>query len=56
MARAFFPFFTVLAAALALGIGFWLAALNVQYRDFRYIVPLVAQMALFISPVGFTSA
>ena len=37
------------------GIGLWLCALNVEYRDFRYIVPFVVQFGLYISPVGFSS-
>src|SRR5437660_325368 len=39
----------------ALGAGLWLAALNVEYRDFRYIVPFIVQFGLFVSPVGFSS-
>ena len=34
--------------------GFWLAALNVKYRDFRYVIPFVVQFGLFVSPVGFS--
>jgi len=48
------PMFVLLAIALALGVGVWLAALNVEYRDFRYIVPFVVQFGLFVSPVAFT--
>jgi len=36
-------------------VGLWLAALNVEYRDFRYIVPFIVQFGLYISPVGFSS-
>jgi lipopolysaccharide transport system permease protein len=50
------PFFTALAAGLALGLGFLLAALNVQYRDFRYVVPFLIQVGLFVSPIAFTTA
>jgi len=39
----------------ALGAGIWLAALNVRYRDFRYIVPFIVQFGLYVSPVGFSS-
>ena len=39
-----------------MGAGLWLAALNVQYRDFRYIVPFIVQFGLYISPVGFQSS
>lgn len=49
------PFFTALAAALALGLGFFLAALNVKYRDFRYVVPFMIQVGLFVSPIAFTT-
>lgn len=49
------PVFTVLAGAAALGAGTWFAALNVKYRDFRYIVPFVVQFGLYLSPVGFSS-
>jgi lipopolysaccharide transport system permease protein len=45
------PFFVLLAAGAALGIGLWLSALNVKYRDVRYIVPFFVQMWLFASPV-----
>jgi lipopolysaccharide transport system permease protein len=50
------PIFTVLALAASMGAGLWLAALNVEYRDFRYIVPFIVQFGLYISPVGFTSS
>jgi lipopolysaccharide transport system permease protein len=49
------PLFTVLAFFAALGPGLFLTALNVKYRDFRYVVPFIAQFGLFISPVGFSS-
>jgi lipopolysaccharide transport system permease protein len=49
------PFFSVLAFSTALGPGLLLTALNVRFRDFRYIVPFVVQFGLFISPVGFSS-
>ena len=39
-----------------MGAGLWLASLNVQYRDFRYVVPFLVQFGLYISPVGFSSA
>lgn len=50
------PVFTLVAVCAALGPGLWLTALNVKYRDFRYIVPFILQIALYISPVGFSSA
>src|ERR1700731_1086004 len=49
------PFFTLMAFLAALGPGLLLTALNVKYRDFRYIIPFVVQFGLFISPVGFSS-
>jgi len=48
------PLFTLLALAAALAVGLWLSALNVKYRDFRYVIPFVVQFGFFVSPVGFT--
>jgi lipopolysaccharide transport system permease protein len=50
------PLFVAIAFAAAIGAGLWLAALNVEYRDFRYIVPFIVQFGLYISPVGFSSS
>ncbi|MDX2032111.1 MAG: ABC transporter permease [Blastocatellia bacterium] len=50
------PLFIALAFGAAFGAGLWLCALNVKYRDFRYIVPFIVQFGLYISPVGFSSA
>ncbi|WP_013325262.1 ABC transporter permease [Gloeothece verrucosa] len=50
------PLFIGIAFAAAIGGGLWLSALNVQYRDFRYIVPFIVQFGLYISPVGFSSS
>ena len=52
----FLPLLVLLTGALALGLGLFLAALNVEYRDFRYVVPFVIQLGLFVSPVAFTTA
>ena len=49
------PCFIVLALMASLGPGLWITALNVKYRDFRYIIPFVVQFGLYISPVGFSS-
>ncbi len=49
------PLFIFVAFAAAMGAGLWIAALNVKYRDFRYIVPFVVQFGLYVSPVGFSS-
>ena len=48
--------FTLLACAVSVGASLWLAALNVKYRDFRYVVPFIVQFGLYISPVGFSSS
>jgi lipopolysaccharide transport system permease protein len=50
------PVFMIIAFAASLGIGLWMAALNVKYRDFRYVIPFVVQFGLYISPVGFSSS
>jgi len=50
------PLFVLLAFGLSLGLGLFLAALNVEFRDFRYIVPFIVQFGLFISPIAFTTA
>ena len=50
------PFLVLIAALTALGVGYWIAALNVKYRDFRYVIPFLVQFGLYISPVGFSSA
>ena len=48
------PAFILLAFGAAFGSGLWLCALNVEYRDFRYIVPFIAQFGIYVSPVIFT--
>jgi len=50
-----FPVFVCMSVALCLGAGFWIAAINVRFRDFRVIVPFLLQFGLFISPVGYSS-
>src|ERR1019366_8530989 len=49
------PAFMLLAFGASFGIGLWLCAVNVESRDFRYIVPFIVQFGLYISPVGFSS-
>jgi lipopolysaccharide transport system permease protein len=49
------PLFTLIAFLAALGPGLFLTALNVKYRDFRYVMPFIVQFGLFVSPVGFSS-
>lgn len=53
---ALLPLFTLLASVASFGMGVWVAALMVGYRDFRFIVPFVVQFGLYISPVGFISS
>jgi lipopolysaccharide transport system permease protein len=50
------PGLIMIAIAASLGAGLWISALNVKYRDFRYIVPFVVQFGLYISPVGFSTS
>jgi len=50
------PCFVLLAFLASLGPGLWITALNVKYRDFRYIIPFVVQLGLYVSPVGFSSS
>jgi lipopolysaccharide transport system permease protein len=49
------PFFIIFALLASLGPGLWITSLNVRYRDFRYIIPFVVQIGLYVSPVGFSS-
>ena len=50
------PAFMILAFGASFGIGLWLCALNVEYRDFRYIVPFIVQFGFFLSPVGYLTS
>jgi lipopolysaccharide transport system permease protein len=50
------PVFVLLAFCASVGPALWIAALNVKYRDFRYIIPFIVQFGLYISPVGFSSS
>lgn len=49
------PFFVLLTVLLALGVGMWLAGLNVKYRDVRHALPFVIQIWMFLSPVIYPS-
>lgn len=49
------PFFLLMAFFVSFGVGLWFSALNVKFRDFRYVVPFLVQFGLYISPVGFSS-
>lgn len=50
------PVFVLIAFLTSLGPGLWITALNVKYRDFRYVIPFIVQFGLYISPVGFSSS
>ncbi|HEY1980062.1 MAG TPA: ABC transporter permease [Xanthobacteraceae bacterium] len=50
------PGFVLLAILASLGPALFVTALNVKYRDFRYIIPFIVQFGLYVSPVGFSSA
>jgi lipopolysaccharide transport system permease protein len=52
---ALLPGFVLLAFTASLGLGVWITALNVKYRDFRYVIPFIIQLGLYVSPVGFSS-
>ena len=50
------PAFIILALTTSLGVGLWLAAMNVKYRDVRYVTPFLIQLWLFASPVVYSSS
>jgi lipopolysaccharide transport system permease protein len=50
------PLFIFLAFLASFGISLYVTALNVKYRDFRYIIPFIVQFGLYVSPVGFSSS
>lgn len=50
------PFFILTATLTALGVGLWLSALNVQYRDVRYVIPFLVQFWLFSTPIAYPSS
>jgi lipopolysaccharide transport system permease protein len=50
------PVFVLLAFCASIGPALWITALNVKYRDFRYIIPFIVQFGLYVSPVGFSSS
>ncbi|MEI8108872.1 MAG: ABC transporter permease [Verrucomicrobiota bacterium] len=53
---AFLPAFILLALTTSLGLGIWISALMVEFRDFRNIVPFIVQFGLYLSPVAFQSS
>lgn len=52
----FLPFLILIVFSASTGAGLWIAAMNVKYRDFRYVVPFIVQFGIYISPVGFSSS
>jgi lipopolysaccharide transport system permease protein len=50
------PLFLLLALITSLGVGLWLSALNVEYRDVRYVVPFITQFWLFVTPIAYASS
>ena len=50
------PFFVLMAALTALGVGIWLSALHVRYRDIRYVIPFLIQFWLFCTPIAYSSS
>lgn len=50
------PLFLLLALATSLGTGFWLSAMNVQFRDVHYAVPFMSQFWLFLTPIAYPSS
>lgn len=50
------PFFVLLAFVTALGVGLWLSAMNVQFRDVRYTVPFLTQFWMFVTPIAYPSS
>ena len=50
------PFCILIASLATLGLGLWLSALNVKYRDFRYVIPFLVQVLFFLTPVIYPSS
>jgi len=50
------PFFVLLTLVTSLGIGLWLSALNVEYRDVKYVVPFLTQIWMFATPIAYPSS
>lgn len=49
------PLFGMLALLCSIGLGLWSASINVRYRDFRFIIPFVVQLGLYLTPIGFST-
>jgi lipopolysaccharide transport system permease protein len=56
MKVVFLPVFLMLAFAAALGVGLWFSALNVEYRDVRYVIPFLTQLWFFATPIAYPSS
>ncbi len=52
----YLPFFLILNLITSIGLGLIIAALNVRYRDFRFIIPFIIQFGLYVSPIAFSSS
>jgi lipopolysaccharide transport system permease protein len=52
----YLPLFVLLAVLASLGVGLWLSALNVKYRDIRYVVPFLLQFWMFASPIAYPTS
>lgn len=52
----FLPFLLLLALVTCLGVGLWLSAMNVQFRDVRYVVPFLVQIWMFATPIAYASS
>lgn len=53
---ALLPAFVAIAFLAALGPGLWITAINVKYRDFRFVIPFIVQLGMYVSPVAFSSS
>lgn len=52
----FLPYFVVLTFITSLGVGLWLSAMNVQFRDVRYTIPFLTQLLMFLTPIAYPSS
>jgi len=50
------PLFVILAFMISFGAGLYITALNVKYRDFRYVIPFIVQLGIYVTPVGYSSS
>jgi lipopolysaccharide transport system permease protein len=52
----FLPVFIILLFSTTIGPALWISALNIKYRDFRYVIPFIVQLGVYVSPIGFSSS